>query len=291
MHSPISAIEERLYHDVAFLTAIMPARNVYHPESLENAASYIESELRKANANPAQQTWQAGEQLYKNIIASYQPEKQNRLIIGAHYDVCGDQPGADDNASAVAGLLELARLLFENNPALDYRIDFVAYCLEEPPYFGTTDMGSYVHARSVYEEGTNVLGMISLEMIGYFSDAPGSQPFPSPELVKQYPDTANFIIVVGIEKFASFTNKIHQLMKQDAAIDVQVIHFPTGESLAGLSDQRNYWKFGYPALMVNDTAFIRNPNYHTQQDTIDTLDFPKMKAVVDAVYNALVNFK
>jgi Zn-dependent M28 family amino/carboxypeptidase len=291
MHSPISAIEERLYHDVAFLTAIMPARNVYHPESLENAASYIESELRKANANPAQQTWQAGEQLYKNIIASYQPEKQNRLIIGAHYDVCGDQPGADDNASAVAGLLELARLLFENNPALDYRIDFVAYCLEEPPYFGTTDMGSYVHARSVYEEGTNVLGMISLEMIGYFSDAPGSQPFPSPELAKQYPDTANFIIVVGIEKFASFTNKIHQLMKQDAAIDVQVIHFPTGESLAGLSDQRNYWKFGYPALMVNDTAFIRNPNYHTQQDTIDTLDFPKMKAVVDAVYNALVNFK
>ena len=291
MHSPISAIEERLYHDVAFLTAIMPARNVYHPESLENAASYIESELRKANANPAQQTWQAGEQLYKNIIASYQPEKQNRLIIGAHYDVCGDQPGADDNASAVAGLLELARLLFENNPALDYRIDFVAYCLEEPPYFGTTDMGSYVHARSVYEEGTNVLGMISLEMIGYFSDAPGSQPFPSPELAKQYPDTANFIIVVGIEKFASFTNKIHQLMKQEAAIDVQVIHFPTGESLAGLSDQRNYWKFGYPALMVNDTAFIRNPNYHTQQDTIDTLDFPKMKAVVDAVYNALVNFK
>jgi Zn-dependent M28 family amino/carboxypeptidase len=291
MHSPISAIEERLYHDVAFLTAIMPARNVYHPESLENAASYIESELRKANANPAQQTWQAGEQLYKNIIASYQPEKQNRLIIGAHYDVCGDQPGADDNASAVAGLLELARLLFENNPALDYRIDFVAYCLEEPPYFGTTNMGSYVHARSVYEEGTNVLGMISLEMIGYFSDAPGSQPFPSPELAKQYPDTANFIIVVGIEKFASFTNKIHQLMKQDAAIDVQVIHFPTGESLAGLSDQRNYWKFGYPALMVNDTAFIRNPNYHTQQDTIDTLDFPKMKAVVDAVYNALVNFK
>jgi Zn-dependent M28 family amino/carboxypeptidase len=291
MHSPISAIEERLYHDVAFLTAIMPARNVYHPESLENAASYIESELRKANANPAQQTWQAGEQLYKNIIASYQPEKQNRLIIGAHYDVCGDQPGADDNASAVAGLLELARLLFENNPALDYRIDFVAYCLEEPPYFGTTDMGSYVHARSVYEEGTNVLGMISLEMIGYFSDAPGSQPFPSPELAKQYPDTANFIIVVGIEKFASFTIKIHQLMKQDAAIDVQVIHFPTGESLAGLSDQRNYWKFGYPALMVNDTAFIRNPNYHTQQDTIDTLDFPKMKAVVDAVYNALVNFK
>ena len=291
MHSPISAIVERLYHDVAFLTTITPARNIYHPESLENAASYIESELRKANANPDQQTWQAGGQLYKNIIASYQPEKQNRLIIGAHYDVCGDQPGADDNASAVAGLLELARLLFENKPAVDYRIDFVAYCLEGPPYFGTTDMGSYVHALSVYEEGTNVLGMISLEMIGYFSDAPGSQPFPSPELAKQYPDTANFIIVVGIEKFASFNNKIHQLMKQDAAIDVQVIHFPTGESLAGLSDQRNYWKFGYPALMVNDTAFIRNPNYHTQQDTIDTLDFPKMKAVVDAVYNALVNFK
>ena len=291
MQKLITAKTSRLYNDVAQLTSISPARNVYHHESLEAAALYIESEFKNAGYIPTLQTWQAGSNTYKNIIATYQPEKQSRLIIGAHYDVCGDQPGADDNASAVAGLLELARMLFANKPDLDYQVEFVAYSLEEPPYFGSTDMGSYVHARSLYEEEVDVLGMICLEMIGYFSDASGSQPFPSQELAKRYPDTANFIIVVGIEKYLAFNDKVHLLMKQEAAIDIQIIHFPTGESLAGLSDQRNYWKFGYPALMVNDTAFIRNPNYHTKQDTIETLDFPKMTAVVDAVYHAITNMK
>ena len=291
MQKLVTAKTSRLYSDVAQLTSISPARNVYHHESLEAAALYIELEFKNAGYIPTQQIWQAGNETYKNIIATYQPEKQSRLIIGAHYDVCGDQPGADDNASAVAGLLELARMLFANKPNLDYRVDFVAYSLEEPPFFGSADMGSYVHARSLHEEGVDVLGMICLEMIGYFSDVPGSQPFPSQELAKRYPDTANFIIVVGIEKHHAFNDKVHQLMKQEAAIDIQVIHFPTGESLAGLSDQRNYWKFGYPALMVNDTAFIRNPNYHTKQDTIETLDFPKMTAVVDAVYHAITNMK
>jgi Zn-dependent M28 family amino/carboxypeptidase len=287
----MKAQQKRLYNDVAFLTSLIPGRSSQNLASLEKAAAYIHDEYKKSGANPVIQTWKAGGSEYQNIIATYQSEKQSRLIIGAHYDVCGDQPGADDNASAVAGLLELARMLFTNKPDLDYRVDFVAYSLEEPPYFGSIDMGSYIHARSLYEEGADVLGMICLEMIGYFSDAPGSQPFPSQELAKQYPDTANFIIVVGIEKHLAFNDKVYQLMKQEAAIDIQVIHFPTGESLAGLSDQRNYWKFGYPALMVNDTAFIRNPNYHTKQDTIETLDFPKMSAVVDAVYHAITNMK
>jgi hypothetical protein len=128
-------------------------------------------------------------------------------------------------------------------------------------------------------------------MIGYFSDAPNSQPFPSPELAKQYPHVANFIIVVGIEQYRDFNNKVHRLMQKDAGIDVQVIHFPTAGSLAGLSDQRSYWQFGYPALMINDTAFIRNPNYHTRHDTIDTLDFDKMTEVVTSAYKAVTGFQ
>jgi Zn-dependent M28 family amino/carboxypeptidase len=286
-----TANKERLYNDVAYLTSITPARNVYHPQSLEAAANYIETEFNQLGAQPFHQVWEAGGKPYKNIIVSYNAEKESRLIVGAHYDVCGDQPGADDNASAVAGLLELARMVFEEKPELEYRIDFVAYCLEEPPYFGSADMGSYVHAHSLHEEGVDVLGMICLEMIGYFSDSPGSQAFPSPELAKQYPNTANFIIVVGIEAHKDFNIQVHQLMKQGAAIDVQIIHFPSRDSLAGLSDQRNYWKFGYPALMINDTAFIRNPNYHTKNDTIDTLDFEKMKYVIDAAYNTLIGMK
>ncbi|MBD0295835.1 MAG: M28 family peptidase, partial [Flavisolibacter sp.] len=103
-----------------------------------------------------------------------------------------------------------------------------------------------------------------------------------------YPHTADFIIVVGIEKYHAFNTKVHQLMSKGSAIDVQVIHFPSGDSLAGLSDQRSYWKFGYPALMINDTSFVRNPNYHTKNDTIETLNFEKMAAVVDSAYRAIV---
>jgi hypothetical protein len=124
-------------------------------------------------------------------------------------------------------------------------------------------------------------------MIGYFSDEPNSQPFPTPELARIYPHTANFIIVVGIEKYARFNKKVHQLMSDGSAIDVQLINFPSKDGLAGLSDQRSYWKFGYNALMINDTAFIRNPNYHRKTDTIDTLDFAKMTEVINSAYRAV----
>ncbi|HVG14139.1 MAG TPA: M28 family peptidase [Chitinophagaceae bacterium] len=285
----MKANKERLHNDVLFLTSLNPPRNYLHKASLEKVCTYIETEFTEAGAKPSRQSWQAGDGTYYNILTSYNPAKEQRLIVGAHYDVCGEQPGADDNASAVAGLLEIVRLIFQQKPELDYRIDFVAYCLEEPPFFGTASMGSYIHAQSLHDSKAKVLGMISLEMIGYFSDQPHSQPFPSPELARLYPSTANFIIVVGIKKYEAFSNKVHKAMAKNAGIDVQLINFPAGESLAGLSDQRNYWKFDYPALMINDTAFIRNPNYHTKGDTIETLDFKKMAEVVDASYNAIIS--
>jgi hypothetical protein len=211
--------------------------------------------------------------------------------VGAHYDVCGDQPGADDNASAVAGLLETARLIALNKPKIDYQIDFVAYCLEEPPFFGTEAMGSFVHAKSLSENKVELLGMICFEMIGYFSEQPNSQQFPSAELAKIYPSTANFIIVVGIEPYDEFNQKVKTLMSENAEIDVQVISFPSKDGLAGLSDQRNYWHFGYQALMINDTSFIRNPNYHMPSDTIETLNFEKMAEVVNCSYNAITKIQ
>lgn len=283
----MKAKTERMYRDVEFLTSITPARNFQNLKSLQKAYQYIEDEFEQAGAKPGLQTWRAGSKEYTNVIASYNTGKTKRLVVGAHYDVCGNQPGADDNASAVAGLLEIARLLFEQQPALDYRIDFVAYCLEEPPFFASEEMGSYVHAKSLHDIKADVIGMISLEMIGYFSDEPNSQPYPSPELAKLYPDTANFIIVVGIDKCAAFNNKVHRLMSDGSAIDVQIINFPAGDGLAGLSDQRSYWKFGYNALMINDTAFIRNPNYHMKSDTIDTLDFQKMTEVINSAYRGI----
>jgi Zn-dependent M28 family amino/carboxypeptidase len=288
----MQASKDRLYKDVDFLTSVQPPRNYRNKDSLEKVCYYLRKEFMLMGASPTEQAWTAEGREYKNILASYNTAKAKRLIVGAHYDVAGNQPGADDNASAVAGLLETARMVFANKPLLEYRIDFVAYCLEEPPFFGTDFMGSYVHAKSLHDTKADVIGMICYEMIGYFSDKPNSQPFPTPELAKQYPHVANFIIVVGIEKYTAFNNKVHQLMKKDAGIDVQVINFPSSHAqagLAGLSDQRSYWRFNYPALMINDTAFVRNPNYHQNSDTIDTLDFDKMTAVVNCAYKAVIN--
>ena len=280
------AVNNRLYKDVEFLTSIRPYRNYQNLEALEAASKYISDQFTSCSYAIEEQKWIAEGREYKNIIASWRKEKRRRLIIGAHYDVAGNQPGADDNASAVAGLLETARLISENHPELNYGIDFVAYCLEEAPFFTTKEMGSYIHAKSVYDQKEDIVGMICYEMIGYFSDAPGSQTFPVPELAKIYPDTGNYIVVVGIEKCKQFNETIHRLMSEQSGINVEKIVFPDGNGLAGRSDQRNYWEFDYDAVMISDTSFLRNPNYHMETDTIETLDFEKMSEVVNSCYMA-----
>ncbi len=285
----MKAITENLYADVLFLTSVTPARNYQNLDTLEKVLSYIQSEFKKIGLQTSEQKWIAKGNEYSNCIASYHPEKKKRLIVGAHYDVCGDQPGADDNASAVAGLLETARMISANKPEMDYGIDFVAYCLEEPPFFDTELMGSYIHAKSLHENNTEVVGMICYEMIGYFSDAPNSQKYPDPRMAAIYPSTADFIVVVGIDAYEAFRTKVYKSMVSEGSINVQTISFPDTEGLASLSDHSNYWKFGYNAIMINDTSFIRNPNYHQESDTIDTLDFKKMTEVVNASYKAITH--
>jgi len=286
----MKAQKERLCQDVEFLTGLHPYRNYQNITSLEKAAGYIKNEFTKSGYESEEQSWRARWKEYKNIIASYNRHKSKRLIIGAHYDVCDDQPGADDNASGIAGLLETARLIAENRPEIDYRIDFVAYCLEEPPFFGTKNMGSFIHAQSLAKSKAEVIGMICYEMIGYFSDKTGSQNLvlKAPALVGRYPDAGNFIIVVGNEKYRDFNVKVHRLMAEGSGIDVQLINLPPLNQWVGMSDHRNYWNFGYDALMINDTSFIRNNNYHEITDTIDTLDFDKMTEVVNSTYRAVV---
>lgn len=285
------ANQDNLYRHVEFLTTLRPYRTYLNLDSLRQVTDYVSSEMSAGGLEISEQTWMAGGREYSNIIGRWAPEKEQRLIVGAHYDVCGNQPGADDNASAVAGLLETARMLCEAEPDLAYGVDFVAYCLEEPPFFATTEMGSYIHAKSLNDEGVNVLGMICYEMIGFFSDEPGSQTYPDPMLEQLYPDTGNFIIVVGIQAHEDFNRKFHNLMSTHAAIDVQKITFPDRGGLASMSDHINYWKFGYPALMVNDTSFLRNPHYHELTDDIGTLDFDKMKEVVNSTYQAIINLQ
>lgn len=283
------ADKNKMYSDVSYLTGIRPYRNSKNLKSLEIISNHIQSEFNKAGLETENQEWIADGNTYRNIIASYNQQKAKRLIIGAHYDVAYDTPGADDNASGVAGLLEVARLVAKNKPEIDYRIDFVAYCLEEPPYFSEPEMGSYIHAKSMNDNNVEVLGMICFEMIGYFSDLPGSQPNPVPELALDIPNVGDFIAVVGLEEHRVFNERIYELMLENEAIDTYVINFPANNGYTGMSDQRNYFTFGYKAVMITDTATERNRhNYHQLTDTIDTLNFEKMSEVVNSTYNAVV---
>ena len=282
---------QRMFEDVSFLTRLRPFRNYENLESLEAVVNYLKEELELFSLDFSKQQWMAEGNQYTNLIHSYQPDKKKRLIMGAHYDVCGDQPGADDNGSAVAGLLETIRLIYEDKLELDYGIDFVFYCLEEPPFFGTEEMGSYIHAKSIAKNKENVLGMICYEMIGFYSDEKGSQSFPHSALKLLYPSKGNFIMTIGIPEHQVFNQMIYQGMKKDSDIGVYNFSLEQGRQLAGMSDQRNYWKFDIPALMINDTSMMRNSNYHKMTDDIDTLDFEKMSEVINSMIRCLKSIK
>jgi Zn-dependent M28 family amino/carboxypeptidase len=286
----MKADKERMYKDVDFLTKLDPPRNYENIESLEEAALYIEEEFSKAGFETGYQYFEADGHLFRNIIVSYNPEKKKRLIVGAHYDVCCDFPGADDNATGVAGLLECARLIAMHKPETDYRIDFVAFCPEEPPFFRTPDMGSVHHVSSLLPFRKDVLGMICLDMIGYFSEEQGSQDLPLAELRNRFPDRGDFIIVAGQSHQREFAEKITGLIQQNCAVKAYTVTDPRLKNLLELSDHLNYWKYGFNAVMINDTAKLRNKNYHTESDTIEKLDFGKMAEVVSGCYNAITSY-
>ncbi|NJL15493.1 MAG: M28 family peptidase [Microscillaceae bacterium] len=187
----------RLYQDVAWLTQLRPYRNYQQVESLDQTAHYLRQAWQAYGYEVHYQSYEARGAIYHNVCTAYNLEAEERLVIGAHYDVDGDQPGADDNASAVAGLLELSRLLQIAKPKLRLGIELVAFTLEESPFFYTDLMGSAVHAQTLREAKVPIRLMICLEMIGYFSEHPGSQKFPHPDLAHYYPDKGNFIALVG----------------------------------------------------------------------------------------------
>jgi hypothetical protein len=281
--------QDRLYADVNFLTQITPPRNAFNVASLNQSADYIYKQFLKISDRVTYQTFTVEKQEYKNIICTLGPETGERIVVGAHYDVCGDQPGADDNASGVAGLLEIARLVHEQRPLLKYRIDFVAFALEEPPYFKTNEMGSAVHAKSLAAAGVKVKGMVCLEMIGYYSEQKDSQHYPVAALKAIYPDKGNFISVVGNMGQGTLVNHLKKYMLAVSQIGVESLTAPASVPGVDFSDHLNYWCYNYPAVMITNTAFFRNPNYHLSSDTIDTLDFKKMAEVVKGVYWAVVH--
>ncbi len=254
--------------------------------TLNKSADYIRDEFLKISNRVSIQGFKVEGRKFRNIICSVGPENAKRIIIGAHYDVCGNQAGADDNASGVAGLLELARLL--KSQTLKYRIDFVAYSLEEPPYFKTQNMGSYIHARYLADNKISVQGMICLEMIGYFTDLPHSQKYPVGFLKWFYGNTGNYITIVQKFGNGSFGRKFNRSIRKNATIETKFFRAPKFLPGVDFSDHRNYWEFGYNSVMITNSAFYRNSNYHTIFDTPETLDYYRMSKVVDETFTTIL---
>lgn len=276
---------EILKAHVKYLSEDCFPRNENTLSQMEKAATYIEESLQNSGCIIERQEVMARSKKYSNVIGRLNIGKGNKIIIGAHYDSCWLTPGADDNASGVAGLLELAHLAAKAN--LTYEIEFVAYALEEPPYFGGPLMGSVVHSKSIFARKEKIKGVIILEMIGYFSDDWFSQQYPFPLLHLFYPCKGNFITVVGATNQMSFTKQVKIGMKGSTDLPVFSINAPTFIPGIDFSDHRSYWKYDYNAVMITDTAFYRNKEYHKAGDTYDRLDYHRMGQVILSIFNYL----
>ena len=276
----------KLVEHVRWLTSTKQPRTFVYKSVLDSVSLHIKSVLEPYADTVHFQDFKVFGATYRNVIASFGPRDAERIVVGAHYDVCGDQPGADDNASGVAGLLELGRML-STDSTLKYRIDLVAYSLEEPPYFRSPSMGSFIHAKSLKDSGVKVKGMVSLEMIGFFSKARRSQQYPVGLMKLFYGGKGDYVAIVRKFSDGKFSRKFTRHTKK--ASDLSVKSFKGPRWLPGIdySDHMNYWDMGISAVMITDTSFYRNRNYHQKTDTIETLDFEMMAKVVNGVYKAL----
>jgi hypothetical protein len=265
--------------------------NLEHPEALEAAACYIETTLKALGYRPQLQVYRVRDVDVRNIEVVIEPtlpsaKPAQTFVIGAHYDAPDDSPGANDNGTGVAALLELARSL----KSLEHsqRLRLVFFVNEELPYAKTPDMGSYQHAKSLRERGEPISGMIALETLGHFSNRPGSQRFPFP-FGHLYPDVGNFVAFVGMPRGRSLVTACVQTFRGHAAFPAIGGVAPAFIEGIDLSDHWAYDHFGFPACMVTDTAPFRNPFYHTPFDTPDTVDYPNLARVTLGLHTMILH--
>ncbi len=282
--SPTTEVQEMpLYKHVARLSVAIGSRSIFEYDKLMAAKEYILACLKAMGYRPALQDYSYQGRIFSNITASLpgKTHPEEVVVIGAHFDTVIGSPGADDNASGVATLLEMCRLL--KNAAPERTLEMVFFTLEEPPLFRSEYMGSLVYARAAKKEKKKIIAMLSLEMLGYYSDQHGKQSFPAPLMNLLYPSTPNFIAVVGDLSSRSLAQRVTSSLRQKQGIMVESLS--TFSFLPGIdfSDHRSFWKMGYPAVMITDTAFYRNPNYHTEEDKPETLDFPRMSRLLEAL--------
>jgi len=281
-------LRDNLKQHVIFLAEKLGERNVWRPQQLEAAAVYIQKVLEKSGFNVSAQNYPAEGITVKNLEAEQRGASlpEEIVIIGAHYDSVIGSPGANDNASGVGCILEVARLIAAQKLKRTVRV--VAFVNEEPPFFQTALMGSRVSAVRSRQRREKIVAMLSIETIGYYSDAPGSQHYPVP-FSFFYPDTGNFIGFVSNLSSRKLLHKVMASFRSHTAFPSEGVAAPGWITGVGWSDQWSYWKEGYAGVMVTDTAPFRYQFYHTGQDTPDKIDYERLSRVVAGIARVITD--
>ena len=280
------ASSRRMRWIVTFLSEDIGVRNYIHYQNLQEAADFIQKSFEEIGYSVELMPYEINGEVFKNIIAEKPGNNTESgiLLIGAHYDSCFN-PGADDNASGIAGLIELARLL--KDVPLTHTLRFAAFVNEEPPFFLTSQMGSAVYVEHVKSKGEPLSAAVILEMLGFYSEKLFSQRY-LPLLGPFYPNRANFITIVGNFPSRKIVKGLYKGFKASSSFPVERIVAPSYIPGIYFSDHWSFWKAGYPAVMITDTAYLRNPHYHRQTDLPDTIDYPRLAKVIFGLKGAIM---
>jgi len=280
------ALRDELRRHVEKLAGEIGERNVFKQVKLRAAAAYVEGSFSRAGYRVSHHSYEVFREPCLNLEAEI-PSKTRReevVVVGAHYDSVSGSPGANDNASGVAALLELARAW--SGRKTEYTLRFVAFVNEEPSFFQTEQMGSLVYAKHCRQQNQNIIAMLSLETIGYYSSEAGSQKYPFP-LGLFYPSRGDFIGFVSNTANSQLLRRCVESFRRQVCFPSEGGALPGALPGIGWSDHGAFWQVGYPALMVTDTAPFRYPYYHTGQDRPDKLDYDRMARVVAGLDNVL----
>jgi Zn-dependent M28 family amino/carboxypeptidase len=271
---------------VKYLSETIGERNLSRPGSLPASVDYLRRNLQQEGYAVLEHTFQVDGQEVSNleVILTGNGDPVGTVVVGAHYDTAAEAPGANDNGSGVAGMLELARLLRGSN--LRKTVRLVLFVNEEPPYFQTDNMGSVVYARQLRNDHVAVSAMISLETIGYYSEIPGSQKYPA-LLGLFYPNRGNFVGFVANPESRDLVRRAVRAFREASKFPSEGIAAPASWPGIGWSDQWSFWQQQYPAIMITDTAPFRYRYYHTPSDTADHVDFERMARVVDGIHQVV----
>jgi Zn-dependent M28 family amino/carboxypeptidase len=275
-----------LSQHVKYLSETIGERNLSRVGTLQAATEYFQSQLKQSGYSVKEQSYQVEGRQVTNLEVRLPGSDVGgeTVVVGAHYDSVVGAPGADDNGSGVAAILELARLW--QGSSFRRTIRLVLFVNEEPPYFQTENMGSLVYAQQLRSEHVSVKAMISLEMLGYYSDVPGSQKYPA-LLGLFYPDRGNFIGFVGNPESRVLLRQAVREFRETTKFPSEGLAAPSYWPGVGWSDHWSFWREQYPAIMITDTALFRYPYYHTPWDTSNRVDFEKMARVMGGVRHVI----